>query len=115
MPPFTQTSRLPVAGSVIDGFTAAIERSIATGDEFSGVLGAAELAVALRRYRLDHGAYPDDLATLVPAYLSAIPVNPFTGKTPVYARQGEGFTLSAPQNRIKERPSPPTPEWTVNR
>ena len=81
----------------------------------SGLLGATALAVALRRYRLDREAYPDDLSALVPAYLSAVPVNPFTGKPPVYARQGSGFTLGAPQSRVHATPAPPTPEWTVTR
>jgi hypothetical protein len=86
-----------------------------TGDDFSSVLGAAELSVALRRYRSDRGAYPDDLASLAPVYLPSVPVNPFTGKTPVYARKGNGFTLSVPYSRVKDRPAPPTSEWTVTR
>jgi hypothetical protein len=114
-PPVEPFSPLPILGRFTEGFTAALERATTTGDDFSSVLGAAELAVALRRYRLDRGAYPDELTMLVPAYLSALPVNPFTGKPPVYARQGAGFTLSAPQSRAKDRPSPPTPEWTVNK
>jgi hypothetical protein len=114
-PPLIHSSRLPLLGRWTDGFTSGLKRSITTGDDFSSVLGAAELAVALRRFRLDRGAYPDDLTMLVPAYLPAVSVNPFTGKPPVYARQGSGFTLSAPQSRAKDRPSPPTPEWTVNK
>lgn len=112
-PPVEPFSPLPLLGRFTEGFTAALERALMTGDDFGSVLGAAELSVALRRYRLDRGAYPDELTILVPAYLSAVPVNPFTGKPPVYARQGGGFTLSAPQSRVKDRPSPPTPEWTV--
>jgi hypothetical protein len=114
-PPFTPSSRLPFVRRLIDGFTAGFERAIATGDDLSSVLGAAELAVGLRRYRLDRGAYPDNLNALVPGYVQAVPVNPFTGKPPVYVRQGSGFTLSAPQSRVRDRPSPPTPEWTVSR
>jgi len=114
-PPFIHSSRLPLLGRWTDGFTAGLERAITTGDDFNSVLGAAELAVALRRCRMDRGAYPDDLAMLVPAYLPAVPMNPFTGKPPGYARHGSGFTLSAPQSRASDRPSPPTPEWTVNK
>ena len=114
-PPFKPFSSFPLLGRFTDGFTAGLERAITTGDDFNSVLGAAELAVALRRCRLDRGAYPDDLTMLVPAYLPAIPMNPFTGKPPAYARQGSGFTLSAPQSRAHDRPSPPTPEWTVNK
>ena len=65
------------------------------GDEFMSELGAAEVAVALRRFKLDHTAYPDDLSALTPTYLVRVPMDPFTGQPPVYARQGEGFTLRA--------------------
>jgi hypothetical protein len=34
-------------------------------------------ALALRAYKLDHGAYPKALADLVPAYLPAVPNDPF--------------------------------------
>ena len=113
--PFKQPGRLPLVGSLIDGLIAALERSVVTGDDFNSVLGATQLAVALRRHRVDRGVYPDDLAALAPAYLSAIPVNPFTGKPPVYAQKAAGFTLTAPQSRTHVPASPPTPEWTVNR
>ena len=33
--------------------------------------------VALRRYRFDHGRYPDALSALVPAYLKKQPIDPF--------------------------------------
>ena len=51
-------------------FSAGLERAIESGDEFNSQLNAAELAVALRRFRLDRGAYPDDLSALVPGYLA---------------------------------------------
>jgi hypothetical protein len=38
------------------------------------------LAVAMWRYRLKNGSFPERLAQLVPAYLSAVPVDPFTGR-----------------------------------
>jgi len=63
------------------------------GDDFMAELSAAEVAVALRRFKLDHKAYPDTLSTLAPTYLVRLPIDPFTGQPPVYARVGEGFTL----------------------
>jgi hypothetical protein len=84
------------------------ERVIETGDDFSAALAGAEVAVALRRYRLETGAYPDRLTTLVPAYLDAVPIDPFTGAPPVYARQGAGFSL-----HTGRRPYRPLADWTV--
>ncbi|MGD1275934.1 MAG: hypothetical protein ABR964_01770 [Tepidisphaeraceae bacterium] len=40
----------------------------------------AEVAVAMTRYRLDHGALPAKLEDLVPGYLDEIPLDPFDGK-----------------------------------
>ena len=79
----------------LDYLSSGLERSIDTFDRFNSALGATELAVALRRFRLDHGTYPDELSALVPVYLAGLPIDPFTGKPPVYARQGAGFQLHA--------------------
>lgn len=83
-------------------------------DDFMSELGAAEVAVALRRYRLDRGAYPDDLSALAPAYLESLPIDPYTGVPPVYARQGAGFTLRAKSLR-PETARWRTLEWNVPR
>ena len=37
----------------------------------------AAAALAIRMYELDHGRRPDDLTSLVPKYLSLVPVDPF--------------------------------------
>ena len=78
-----------------EDFSAGLLRSIESGDQFDGVLGATQIAVALRRHRLDHGVYPAGLPALVPAYLPEVPIDPFTGKPPLYVRDGSGFTLKA--------------------
>jgi hypothetical protein len=49
--------------------------------------------VALRRYRLEHGQYPDALDALVPQYLKAPPQDPFTRAGLVYRREGRGVVL----------------------
>jgi hypothetical protein len=42
-------------------------------------LACALTGVAMTRFRLDHGAMPSRLDDLVPAYLDAIPTDPFNG------------------------------------
>jgi len=49
--------------------------------------------VALRLYRAEHGKYPTALGDLVPAFLPALPPDPFTGKPFHYLVQGDGFVL----------------------
>lgn len=76
-----------------------LERTMDTGDLFTTQLGLAELAVALRRYRLDHGQYPDALSALAPEYVSALPIDTSTGQPPEYVRDGPGFRLRAARGR----------------
>jgi hypothetical protein len=66
---------------------------IEAGDSSSSFIGLAASAVALRRYKLDHGAYPDTLDALVPSYLKAVMLDPYTDRRPKYKRQGAGFEL----------------------
>jgi hypothetical protein len=46
-------------------------------------------AIALKRYQLRHGNYPDDLAALVPEILTSVPRDPVDGKPLRYRRDGE--------------------------
>jgi hypothetical protein len=72
-----------------------LPNEIDIGWEFHSVLNAAETSVALRRYRLDVGSYPDALPQLVPKYLPWVPIDPFTGRPLEYAKHGAGFELHA--------------------
>ena len=87
--------RLQFARRFDEMFTAGLERTGQGGYEYLSELNAAQLAVALRRFRLDRGTYPDALADLAPQYLARVPADPFTGRPPEYVRQGAGFELRA--------------------
>ncbi len=77
----------------------------------------AATALALRRYRLDHGSYPDELGALVPSYLAKIPIDAFTLKPPVYRRAGAGFQLwsEAEKKAYKSGGLDPILRWEVPR
>jgi hypothetical protein len=49
-------------------------------------LRQARLAVALERYRREHGVFPDRLTQLAPQYVRSIPVDPLDGKEMRYAK-----------------------------
>ncbi len=99
-----QASRSPVLKALRMTFVRpALSNEIDTGWEFHSVLNAAETAVALRRYRLDHGSYPDGLPQLVPQYLPWVPIDPFTGRPPEYAKHADGFELHVHRAKANER------------
>jgi hypothetical protein len=50
-------------------------------------------AIALERYRLRHGRLPPDLDALVPDFLSAVPLDPMSGKPLRYRRNESGFVM----------------------
>lgn len=77
----------------------------------------AATALALRRYRLDHGSYPDELGPLVPEYLAKIPMDAFTLKHPIYRRQGDGFQLwsEAEKAAYKSARLDPILRWEIPR
>ena len=79
--PITRTI-LPALGRVSEGFEC----------NFAG-RECAKTALALRLYRLKHGAYPDGLGSLAPELLPSVPKDPFADAQLVYRREGAGFVL----------------------
>jgi hypothetical protein len=94
---------------------AGLERTMDTSDLFNGELGAAELAVALRRFRIDQGHYPDALSALVPVYVADVPIDPSTGRPPVYSREGAGFRLRLQGGRNFSALMAAALDWNVPR
>lgn len=92
-----------------------LERAMDSGDLHHSALAMTELAVALRRYRLTHREYPEDLAALTPAYIANVPSDPLSGKLPVYARQGAGFTLHSEAAKDDTRLHAAAISWNVAR
>jgi hypothetical protein len=50
-------------------------------------------AIALKRFQLKHGSYPENLSALVPEYLSATPTDPVDGSPLRYRRNGDDSFL----------------------
>ena len=94
---------------------AGLARAVETGDDFTSTLGTAEIAVALRRYRIDRRVYPEELTPLVPTHLLALPIDPFTGKPPVYSRQGSGFMLQSQRYSPRGQPPWPPTRWVIGK
>jgi hypothetical protein len=56
-------------------------------------LNLAILALASERFRLDHGRWPDASAELVPAYLSSVPYDPYSGGPLHWKRDEHGLII----------------------
>ena len=69
-----------------------------------GIRRVAITALAVERYRRAHGgAAPDSLDALVPAFMPAVPMDPFSGKPLVYKREAAGYLLySVDTNRVDD-------------
>ncbi len=53
----------------------------------------AQTALAIERYRLANGRLPDQLSDLIPAFLPAVPADPFDGKPLRYKKLGKGYVV----------------------
>jgi len=57
-------------------------------------LGAVEVSMALYMYKVENGQYPSTLTDLTPKFVSKLPLDPFTGNSFDYHREGEGFAIA---------------------
>jgi len=81
----------------------------------------ARTALAIERYRLAAGKLPDTLADIVPAYLDAVPTDPFDGNELRYKKLEPGFVVYSIGEDMsddggKEKPPRKTkesPNWDV--
>src|SRR5262249_36301365 len=58
-----------------------------------GNLRCASVALALERYRCDHGHWPERVDALVPHYLAAVPKDPQDGKPLRFKRLPDGVII----------------------
>lgn len=75
----------PVAGSLEKVFEAAA-RNRAHND-------ATIAAIAIERYRRQHGSLPEDLTELAPGFLPYVPMDPFSGRPLNYIVSEEGYAI----------------------
>ena len=105
--------------------TPALSRVITIEMRTIAHLRAAQVGLAIQRYRLAAGALPDTLAELVPAYLDAVLKDPFDGNELRFKKRGAGFVIysigedlsddgGAEQLPRNKRPKgQPAPNWDV--
>jgi hypothetical protein len=65
-------------------------------------------AIALKRYQLKHGNYPADLNSLVPEFVSTVPIDPVDGQPLRYRPNADGTFLlySVGENGVDDGGNP---------
>ena len=106
-----------IAGHILGGLLNRGQRSAAVGDELAAMLVPAlgsflqastrahasfdltRTAAALAAWKADRAVgedpYPETLDALVPKYLPAVPLDPFTDRPFIYERRGDGYLLAS--------------------
>lgn len=82
----------------------ALEPLLNAQDRANATLQLTKLAVALEVYSAEYGAYPDELAQLVPAVLEEIPRDLYSEEPFRYEKKPEGYLLySVYENGVDDR------------
>ena len=71
------------------GLIRAVERTLRTEDQRRLVV----TAIALKRFQLEHGQWPETLAELSPEFLPSVPIDPYDGKPLKYHSNPDGTFL----------------------
>jgi hypothetical protein len=57
------------------------------------LLRVGRVMVAVERFRLARGRWPEAIDTLVPRFLEAVPIDPFTGRELILKKLGDGIVI----------------------
>jgi hypothetical protein len=71
----------------------AIGQMARTPHQSQALLRSAAAALAVERYRLAKGQWPEKLTDLTPDYLAAVPIDPFDGKPMRFMKQKKGVVV----------------------
>jgi hypothetical protein len=108
----TMVLRLEAERTWLPGFTESLIVAVVQLSEAfardAACVAAAETAVAVERYRLaNSGTVPERLEQLVPAFLPAVPIDPFSGQSLHYQSIEDGYILNGVyQNRPGDTSNP---------
>jgi len=88
-----EVERLPIyRGTIARMIFPVFSRALESRESKTALLRAAQISLALKVYKAEHGAYPDSLAELEKAGWK-LPTDPFTQKPYYYRRDGAGFVV----------------------
>ncbi len=71
----------------------ALDRAMVKAAQCDAMIRDSQTAIAVERYELANGTLPKQLSDLVPAFLPAVPSDPFDGKPLRYKTLGKGYIV----------------------
>ncbi|HOV21783.1 MAG TPA: hypothetical protein PLW95_03780 [bacterium] len=90
----TEIQKIPEKRAVLAKQTClAVSRAYLQEANLDAYLGTAEIGLANRIYRQQHGKFADSLNQLTPEILSSLPLDPFSGKDYIYKKKDKGFIV----------------------
>jgi hypothetical protein len=89
----TSTQRIASPALIAKWHASLFDRTIIQGVQAVARKHTAVVGLAIERYRLQTGHLPESLDELVPAFLPAIPQDPFDGKPQRYKRNVHGYVV----------------------
>lgn len=102
-PPASLAARGVFEQAAIDGKThfyilssmllPAMSKAVVTDAGCFARLRLAKTAVAVERFRLANGRYPDSMEEVVPGFISVLPTDPFSGQPLRYKRIAKGYVV----------------------
>lgn len=91
--PRNRDTSKPAGGPMLDVVLPALDRAMNSHFLITSAARQAKIGVAITRYRWAHRSSPKELKDLVPAFLPAIPLDPFDQKPMKYRLDGDDVTV----------------------
>ncbi|MGB2906430.1 MAG: hypothetical protein WBB73_04985, partial [Candidatus Aminicenantaceae bacterium] len=66
------------------------------------MIDTARIGLACKIYRNRHGKFPEAMNDLSPEILTEIPLDPFTGESLIYRKEGDGFIVYSVGSNLKD-------------
>jgi hypothetical protein len=91
--PFLQQQKSKASNVLLKNYLDFCEKLVSTQYTHRALLDSLRVALACERHRLAQGNWPPTLSALVPQYLSAIPLDPFSGQPLLYRLIPDGVVI----------------------
>jgi hypothetical protein len=111
---YAERRLLDVGETLVTLLMPALGRAVVSTERSRLDAEAARVVIALERFRLANGRWPDELGQLVPQYLGSLPRDLFTGESLRYAPGASGpvlYSLGVDRDDDGGRPAAQARDW----